>query len=353
MKNTNKYKLDDFVQDLHFRKWVLGHIDVNDDYWDKWINENPEKNHLIEEAKSLVIASQIEEIVLFDGQIKEGIQTVLKRTESKTIRLYQQRWVKFAAVLVVLMTLGWAINNTFNRLLLSEKPSARTIETENKSTKPLKMTLSDGTIVTLKRGSKLQVARDFGLQTRTVYLNGDAFFEVQKDAQHPFLVFAGGVVTKVLGTSFNIRAYSNEENTLVAVRTGHVTVYKQEKNIESKKLHPEQILLTPNQQAVFEKNEGKLVKTLVENPQILLTEKTDNVFVYNETPIAEVFTNLEQVYGVKFIFDREIINQCNLTAAFGNEPLYDKISIICETIQAHYEIADGQIVIYAKGCNHK
>lgn len=351
MKNINKYKLDDFVQDLSFRKWVLGHIDVDNEFWNNWINENPERHTLIEEAKSLVVASQIEEIEISKEQIQRGIHTILQKTQPKTIRLYQQAWVKIAAIVVVFMTLGWAINKVNQRVSASGKVFAQTIETENESTQPLNMTLSDGTIVTLKKGSKLQVATDFGQQTRTVYLTGDAFFEVQKDAQHPFLVIAGGVVTKVLGTSFNVRAYSNEANTLVAVRTGHVTVYKQEKNTDKDKLHPEQILLTPNQQVVFEKKEGKLVKTLVENPEILLAENKS--FAFNEAPIADVFAQLERVYGVKFIFDKELLTQCNLTATFGNEPLYDKIAIICETIQAHYEIADGQIVIYAKGCRNK
>lgn len=350
MKNIDKYQLENFVEDLSFRKWVFGKTDVDDNFWQNWVNANPEKQALIEEAKSLVIASQIEEIDISENQIQEGIQAILFKTKPKTVRLYEQAWFKVAAIIIVMITLGWAINKTNKQSSTSEEVLSQATETENKSIQPLNMTLSDGTVVTLKKGSKLQVAPDFGQQTRTVYLTGDAFFEVKKDAQHPFLVIAGGVITKVLGTSFNVRAYANESNTLVSVQTGRVTVYKQEKSSDKNTRHPEQILLTPNQQVVFEREERKLVKTLVENPIILLNEKNNINFTFNETPIADVLTQLEVAYGVKFIFDKELLTHCNLTAVFGNEPLYDKIDIICETIQARYEIADGQIVIYAKGC---
>jgi ferric-dicitrate binding protein FerR (iron transport regulator) len=94
-------------------------------------------------------------------------------------------------------------------------------------------------------------------------------------------VYAGGIVTKVLGTSFTIRAYQNESKTSVAVKTGHVTVY-QEKSIKQNN-HPDQILLTPNQEAVFEKTVNKIVKTVVSKPIFLVNTAEIPNFEYNET----------------------------------------------------------------------
>ena len=86
---------------------------------------------------------------------------------------------------------------------------------------------------------------------------------------------------KVLGTSFNIRAYNGENNIKVAVRTGHVTVYREEKVGLKNISHPEQIFLTPNQQVVFEKKEENLVKTLVEKPIIILPSIEKKSFEYS------------------------------------------------------------------------
>lgn len=352
MNKIENYQLDDFVQDLFFRKWVLGKLPSENQFWENWLKIHPEKKAIVEEAKSLVIASQIEENEVPSQQIQDEITAILYRTEPKSKRLYTQTWFRVAASVALFISMAWFYTKSdfYLQKNTDKHRFSKATETENNDSKPLSLYLSDGTTVTLKKGSKLQVANDFGIQTRTVLLTGEAFFEVKKDPLHPFLVYAGGIVTKVLGTSFNIRAYNNETKTLVAVRAGQVTVYQEEKTNSRNQVHPEQILLTPNQQVIFEKKEEKLVKTLVEKPVILLPNIENDSFEYNETPIPKVFHQLEKSYGVKIVFDADLLANCNLTATFSTEPLYDKMDIICETIQARYEIADGQIVIYAKGC---
>ncbi len=351
MNKIENYQLDDFVQDLSFRKWVLGKLPPENQFWENWLKTHPEKKALLEEAKSLVIASQIEENTVSSQQIQDGIAAILHRTESKSKKLYEQTWLRIAASISFVPLFVWLYTQSdFSKKNTEKLSFSKATETENNGLQPLRLHLSDGSTVTLKKGSKLQVANDFGVQNRTVLLTGEAFFEVKKDPLHPFLVYAGGIVTKVLGTSFNVRAYNNETKTLVAVRTGRVTVYQEEKTNLKNQTNPEQILLTPNQQGVFEKKEEKLVKTLVEKPVILLQSTENNSFEYDETPIPKVLNQLEKTYGVKIVFDAELLANCNLTASFSTEPLYDKMDIICETIQARYEIADGQIVIYAKGC---
>lgn len=345
MKDLNNYTIEDFVQDLNFRKWVLGKLPKEDTFWEHWIKENPNNLFMIEEAKTLVIATQIEEIEAFEYAKIAGIEAILDNTNQKRKWLNSKSSIAIAAsILLVLSTIYWT--NSYNPSQINE--TIKSQETENKSPKSLFITLSDGTKVTLKKDSKIQVSNDFGNQKRVVYLIGEAFFEVKKDPLNPFLVYAGGIVTKVLGTSFTVRAYQNESKTSVAVKTGNVTVY-QEKSIKQNN-HPDQILLTPNQEAVFEKSNSKIVKTIVEKPIVLVRTNEILNFEYNETSIVKVFDQLQTAFGVKIVYDAELLAQCNLTASLSEESLFDKIAIICETIQAKYEIADGQIVIYAKGC---
>lgn len=346
MNNINKYTLEDFVQDLSFRRWASGKYLLEDCIWDEWLEQNPEKRMMVEEAKSLVIASQIEEIAIPNPNIDREIQQILLKTKKKPV--YQALWFKVAASVAIVLGLAlFYFSQTEDEI---QKPAiVMSSETDNKSSEPLTLKLSDGSMVTLKKGSRLQVAVNFGVENRTVYLTGEAFFNIQKDTQRPFLVYAGGIVTKVLGTSFSIRAYNNETKTSVQVKSGHVTVYRQERAENGQS--PNQMLLTPNQQVIFERNEEKLIKTLVDKPIILVHSEKTIQFEYDETPISKVFMELEKVYGVKIIFDNDLLDKCAFTAVFtGKEPLLEKIGIICETIQARYEIVDGQIVIYAKGC---
>lgn len=354
MNKFEKYQLEDFVQDLFFRQWVLGKLSKENQFWEDWLNEFPEKRTTVEEAKSLVVASQIEAIEIPKDMAEQGIQTILRNTLPKTYVIRKIKWLKMAAMIFLVASggiyLGYRVNN-WNKELSKNYPSKPT-ETQNNGNQPLVLQLSDGSTVTLKKGSNLMIASDFGLQNRTVHLTGEAFFEVKKDSKHPFLVYAGGIVTKVLGTSFNIRAYKSEAKTLVAVRTGRVSVYQQKKIGTPNEAHPEQMLISPNQQIIFEKKIEKLVKTLVPRPILLNNNPSIKKISYDEIPISKVLIELEQAYGVKIIFDNDLLAKCSLTAVFDEgQSLYDKIAMLCETIHARYEIMDGQIVIYATGCS--
>lgn len=349
MKNYNQYQLEDFVQDPYFRKWALGTLPTNDSFWDVWLQANPDKHEVLEEAKTLVIALQMKELPMAELDLQQGIERIFRATtQKKIIPFNSHAWFRIAAMLAVVSGLGWWILS--NRL--TEEKSAETLltQTDNESAKPMTIQLSDGSKVTIEHDSKLRVDENFGKTNRTVYLTGEAFFDVKRNPEKPFLVVTANLVTKVLGTSFRIKAYQKDPNISVSVRTGKVTVFRQQSKNQSNVLS-EQMVLTPNQQAVFIKYEAKLVKTLVEKPVLLTQPPAEyNQFAFEETPITKVLLTLEKAYGVKIIFDAELLENCNLTASLANEPLYEKLDLICETIQARYEIADGQVVVYAKGC---
>lgn len=110
------------------------------------------------------------------------------------------------------------------------------------------------------------------------------------------------------------------------------------------------MILTPNQQALYVKADHQLIKTIVQNPVKLHEPTKFRNFNYSEAPIPQVLVELEEAYGVKIIFDEEQLKHCNLTAKLTSEPLFEKLALICETIQAHYEVLDGQIVVDSRGC---
>lgn len=356
MKNYNKYSVEEFVQDVSFRKWALGELSSNNTFWEKWLQSNPEKNAIIEEAKSLVIALKVKDLDLFTKEeVSDGILDILNDTQHKytSFQILSRNWLRIAAsITLILGATWWLINGnllrtiSFDNIVSKEQKAIHF----NNGTKSLVFELSDGSKITLEPKSELRYDSDFGREKREVFLTGEAFFDVAKDMQKPFLIYTGKLVTKVVGTSFRIKAYEKDKDISVSVRTGKVTVYKQNsKSINSQSLSTE-IVLVPNQKAVFDKDQGLLVKTLVDKPMPINQTLQNIDLVFEETKVLEVFKRLEIVYGVKLSADNELFKKCSITADLQNETLYKKLDLICEIIQAKYEILDGEIMIYGKGC---
>ncbi len=356
MKNYLNYQIEDFVQDPYFRRWVFGKLPPEDRFWEVWQTTHPEREELIEKAKSMVIALQVNPVDENPEEIEKAIQAILSETvDKKPLSFYvRNRWAIAASVMLVAGLVGyWYFSQkTVMPTASTETPAIEAIDQkEIKVGKTAKtITLSDGSQVILEGNSSLQIGQEFGQNKREVYLNGEAFFQVTKNADKPFLVYSGKVVTKVLGTSFRIKAYDQDADVSVDVRTGKVTVFKQLDKTQTEPLRSEEIILTPNQQAVFVKKEDKFVKTLVEKPAVLNKENARNRFEFSETPIIEVLNTLEELYGVKIIYDADRLKDCNLTGSLNDGSFYDKLTIVCETIQATYKVMDGQVVIDGKGC---
>lgn len=350
MKNYTNYETEDFVQDLYFRKWVLGKLTPEDSFWPIWQRAHPEQYEVIEQARNLIIALKCDDLVTDQKEVRTAIDAILEDSKTYPMQSSDGSWVwKIAASLLLATGLGfWS----FNREIISRSGagSYSVVEVNNDS-RPRSFRLSDNTLVTLFPNSQLRVDTGFGKTRRKVILTGKAFFNVARNVDKPFYVYAGEVVTKVLGTSFTVKAFESDENVSVAVRSGKVTVFKQNSKERTSQSLSEEMILVPNQQAVFEKRGARLIKTLVESPVVLNPGEHVDVLEFSDTPIPQVLQMLEEAYGVKIVFDEHLLAHCNFTARLTNEPLYEKLGLICEAIQARYEIVDGQIVIYARDCD--
>ena len=304
----------------------------------------------------MVIALKVKGLDIFrEEEINDGIQGILNDTRPKysNLQIIRTNWLRIAASVTLILGLGWWFigKNTistirFDNIISTDQKATHT----NNGPEPIVFELSDGSKISLEPKSELSYGNEFGKEKREVFLTGEAFFEVAKDTQKPFLIYTGKLVTKVVGTSFRIKAYEKDKDISVSVRTGKVTVYRQDsKSTNSQSLSTE-IVLIPNQKAVFEKDQDLLVKTLVDKPVQINDIPQNTSLVFEETKVLDVFSRLESIYGVKISADHELFKKCSITADLQNETLYKKLDLICEIIQAKYEIIDGEIMIYGKGC---
>jgi ferric-dicitrate binding protein FerR (iron transport regulator) len=362
MKDYINYNAVDFVQDDQFLRWVKypGLYPELNQFWKDFIEEHHYKSNDIEEARRLITAiieeGESEEIVHKQDEVLARLQRSIKNTSSGAVKERSASRAYFyaiAASVVGIITVGtlWFVSYLPDQQKnITKAEQSDFIKEVNNGTTPKTILLSDGSSIILKPGSDLQYPRVFQPAFREVILNGEGFFEISKDAQRPFLVYTDKVVTKVLGTSFTIRAFEKEKDILVQVKTGKVSVFtRDEENNESEALKDDVLLLVPNQQAVYNREEEKLVKSLVDEPAILNATKAQQ-FNFQDVPLKEVFTTLEQAYGVDIIYDEELMSECFLNVSLDDMPLYDKMRVICKTMEARYEVVDSHIVVTGKGC---
>lgn len=257
------------------------------------------------------------------------------------------RYAGIAASLVVLLTVGYYFIKP--EPIQDATATERTIEAftvvENATAGNKRVILPDGSIVRMSPQSEIRYALQNNGPARELYLEGEAYFDVAHDASRPFYVYAGNVVTKVLGTSFIVRARGEDEKVTVSVKTGKVSVY-------SRKASHKKTVLTPNQEAVYD-NATDLVATQERATKTDDQEPGLAEMHFDETPIPQVLEMLAKTYSIEIIFNKNTLSGCVLTSSFYEEGLYDRIDVICTAIGATYDIADAQIIIESKGCNFK
>lgn len=218
----------------------------------------------------------------------------------------------------------------------------------NRNTEAARHVLSDGTVISLQPNGIIEYPEVFASDIREIQLTGEAFFEVAKERDRPFIINTGDITVKVLGTSFNVKAYSGAKEISVAVKTGKVSVYA--KRAEPDATRKKEIILTPNQEVVYNRAGENFERKIVEEPRIILENPTLFKARYDAAPVDKIFEELEVNYGIDIVFDEELLSACRLTTSMDEEGLYERIMIICQAIGATYSIEDGMIWISSSGC---
>jgi transmembrane sensor len=353
MNKYQQYTVEDFVQDPNFRNWILAQTPENQQFWDAYCAENPQQQEDIDTAKSMVMAGQLWEMPTDKSAVQANIAKIMAITEGESpavLRpIFRRTWWALAASLALLVSIGfWWFSQSKNANNTEGGQNAPKLAAET-TDKLQKITLPDGSVVTLEKNSRLDMAQDFNGTTRTVHLTGEAFFDVVKNPSKPFIVHAGNLVTKVLGTSFRIKALTQAGDVTVNVVTGRVSVFANKKNPKN---DPETdgLILTPNQKVVFAKAEESLKRTLIEAPAVIIPQEDLKQMVFEEAPVSVILKAIEKAYGVEVVFDEEQLKNCALTTTLKNETLFDKLTIICKSIGATYKVVDAQVIIDGEAC---
>ena len=173
--------------------------------------------------------------------------------------------------------------------------------------------LSDGTKVKLNAESEIFYPKQFSENLREVRLIGEAYFDVKHNPEKPFIITTGNLKTKVLGTKFNIRAYSEEEQTSVALESGKVEVEIQNNTAIDR------VMLTPNEMLVYNKGDQESAKTNFDPDEVLGWK--DGILFFKDAGFEEIQEKLERWYGVHVVIENGKNIKRRFTGSFKNKPL--------------------------------
>lgn len=239
----------------------------------------------------------------------------------------------------------WSSNNQ-----TTVKSSPDDWETKTNSGKTVQVVkLPDGSKVVLEPKSTIRYHPRFLASKREVYLDGEGFFEVAHNAKKPFLVYAKEITAKVLGTSFTVRAFRDDKEVVVAVKTGRVSV---DAHANDNSPAPSQIILTPNTEIIYNQDDRQLAKRIVETPLPILPSEEIKRMRFVDAPLKEVFEAIEKIYGVDLVFDEATFASCVITTSISDGGIYKRLDIISDAIGTKYAVAEDKIVITGRACSN-
>lgn len=209
--------------------------------------------------------------------------------------------------------------------------------------------LSDGSRVTLLDGGVLKYRYGFDADRREVFLQGNAYFEVAENKEKPFYVYANDVITKVLGTSFLVKASGTNKEVKVSVTKGKVSVYKADGRAFGV-FQNESVVLLPQQQVSYSAAEGRMVRSDVADTEELIPSERPAGLIFENAPLPSILEAVQSIYNVRFEFDREKFALCTLTTSIEDETLDEMLVIISRLLDMEYAVSGNVISLEGKGC---
>ena len=201
--------------------------------------------------------------------------------------------------------------------------------------------LPDGTEVWLNRGSKLSYPEEFEEGERRVQLSGEAFFEVVKDPKKPFIVEADKAAVKVLGTSFNVKAFEQAALTRVYVVSGKVSMYVVEEE-------EKEVVLSPGDMGVLYKSTASLRVEKVESPNALAWK--EKKLVFKKAELKEVVATLGDYFSVDIELANPALLQCRFTSSFEDPKLEEVLEVLQYALNVRISRDGKTVKIEGKGC---
>lgn len=244
-----------------------------------------------------------------------------------------RKWSQVAAALLIPLISVW-IAYLYMR---PEEKNVELVENFVPKGKQRKVTLSDGSVVYLNSGTLLIYPQTFSDGVRSVYLVGEANFDVKKDKERPFVVKTAYQKVKVLGTKFNVHAYPEDGKTITTLESGSVVVQK----VNDENL----IILAPNEQLEYDNSTGEFQKRNIDSS--LFSGWTKGELNFVGMTLKDIFATVERIYNIHIIVPPHLVTTDVYTVKFKHKTsIRDVMNIITKTIgDIDYRVEDEDILL--------
>lgn len=327
------------------------------------LKQYPNHEHLVSilrsvQSKKLKQPAQNEELIVRENweKLEEKLLSFNLSdkllNEKKTINLRRRSTgvvLKWAAVLIAAAALSSLFY--FNS---SKTPPPRPLTAIQETVphgKPEMKTLPDGSIVWINAGSKISYKAEQNI--RGVYLEGEAYFKVSHDAEHPFIVHAGNIAVKALGTEFNVSAYPGDDHVETTLITGKVQVVMDEKPDQKIILAPNEKLtvthkrisgadVAPQKEISYEVKPVEILPVVNQVEEVAWMQ--DKLAFQNE-PFYDLAKRMERRYNVHIVFYNEALQAETLSGIFKNENIQKALKVLQMTTPFQYRIKGDSVFL--------
>lgn len=359
------YKCEDFLENASFQSYIRKEREEDIIFWENWIAQNPENSPEFRKALSIMQDIQVAYRSEINVDKQRELTLLLGKIEEKEPDMFKQyrkeQWIKIAAIFLILVGLSFVFKTFFTREKNKEQAQYAYKEVKTPKGKRLHIQLSDGTHIWVNSESTIKYPEVFKGDDRKVYLEGEAYFDVTEDKTKPFFVYAGEVRVKVLGTSFNVRSYPEDDFVETTLEKGKINIER----IGPDGANTEIISMVPNQKVTLykaghepemptEKADATQKLTRIESKAAIIakdiqtdiyTSWKDEKLVFKGEPLSKLKLRLERWYNVPIVIrDKELLDK-KLTGTFVNEPVQEALKALSVASELEFEIKNDTVYL--------
>jgi len=312
-----------------------GEADPNEKkYISDWLNQSADNKLLYSDLKEIWLSSGVKnnaDNYNIENAIANFSQKVRISQKGKVRSLNVARVLKYAALAVLLLALPFMYYLGNKNVAVQDSYTTITCALGDKTN----MILPDSTVVCLNSGSTLKFNNNFKKGVRQVYLDGEAYFSVTKDAENPFRIKTNEIDVEVLGTEFNLKAYSNEKTVSTTLVEGSVKITSQNQGT----------VIKPGQKLVYSVDSKKMaLHELADlSPE---TEWKDGRLVFRNESLGDLELKLERWFDVDIVLADEAVKKRKYTGTLERESILEVMSYFRLARSVDYELEGNKITFF-------
>lgn len=325
MKDFDQQIFEKLISDRHFIGWVRGEVGPDADSWNSWEKEHPSDIEEFREAIRIVKDLHFRGAELQKADIHylwtKTADRIHNSGSPKGIRYFYSQLTKIAALLLlpVLIVSGWLYHNQQNLTQkyanLFENKHEQNVNIVAPIGSRIKVDLPDGSTAWLNSGSQLTYPMVFDTKARRVKLIGEAYFKVHKD-QVPFYVSNLGPEIKVYGTEFNVNSYTDENEVIVALKEGKISL----------DLINHEEFLAPGQVSVYDRKKNNI--TIEDSDADQYGTWREGKYILRDKPLSAILRILQRLHNVNIHLSDPSLGNYQYNATINNESLEQILKLL-------------------------